>query len=216
MKSAYLPGEIEPISFSWNAAYAGQIVIERSASSRVMRWSGYHPPGGQFFASWRVTAEWKVMIGLTCSTGKSVPFGITTPVLSSERHAYAPRMRSGPSRRSAQACRSSGGLACMLGMTPSCAKRGMSCGEMICACSMRKRVIGRRHRVERSLVRVEHVAVAAIADGVRAHLEAVLEAPRSRAPCKCSGVETSSPVFALSSLYGASSAAPREPSAPSA
>ena len=33
--------------------------------------------------------------------GKSVPFGMITPVLSNERHAYAPRMRSGPRRRSA-------------------------------------------------------------------------------------------------------------------
>ena len=58
-----------------------------SASSRVIRCAGNHPPAGQPSASWRVIAAWKPIIGFTRSTGASVPFGMTTPVLSSERQA---------------------------------------------------------------------------------------------------------------------------------
>ena len=72
---------------SWNAAYAGQIVIDFSASSRVIFCSGCHPPGGQSCSSSRLTAEWKVRMGFTASTGKSVPLGITTPVARSDRQA---------------------------------------------------------------------------------------------------------------------------------
>ena len=39
------------------AAYAGQIVMLSSASSRVIRSAGNQPPAGQPSASWRVMAE---------------------------------------------------------------------------------------------------------------------------------------------------------------
>ena len=45
-----------------------------------------------------------------------------------------------------------------------------------------KAVVGRRHRFERRLVGVERNAVAAVADGVRRHLEPVLQARASPRP----------------------------------
>ena len=92
-KSAYLPGVSEPVSCSWKPANAGQIVIDLSASSRVIFCSGNQPPGGQLLSSCRETAAWNEKSGLTRSTGKSLPLGMMTPVLSSERQAYAPNVR---------------------------------------------------------------------------------------------------------------------------
>ena len=106
--------------------------------------------------------------------------------------------------------------ACIDGITPSCAKRGMSSWLRICACSTRKRWSAVGIALERRLVRVEHDAVAAVADGVRVHLEAGARARARRRPGCAPGAETSRPLLFGSSLYGSSSAAPREPSAPSA
>src|SRR5262245_24071395 len=44
--SASLPGSSEPASCSRNAPNAASRVYERSASARLMRWSGSNPPGG--------------------------------------------------------------------------------------------------------------------------------------------------------------------------
>ena len=79
-----------------------------------------------------------------------------------------------------------------------------------------KAVIRLGHCLERGLERVEHVAVAAIADSVDVDLEAGAQRRSPPMPRGAAGVETSSPELVGSSLYGASSAAPREPSAPSA
>ena len=64
-KSAYFPGVIEPSTRSWKFACAAQIVIDLNASSRVMRCSGYQPPGGSFASFWREIAAWKVRSVLT-------------------------------------------------------------------------------------------------------------------------------------------------------
>ena len=120
-------------------ARAAQIVIDLSASPRVMRWRGYQPPGGWFASFSRAIAAWNVRSELTASTGASVPFAIVTPVSSSERHAYAPLTRSGPSRACAHGMSLIWCVVCIDGMTPSFAKRGMSSGASTCACSMRKR-----------------------------------------------------------------------------
>src|ERR1700681_4835001 len=42
-QAAFLPVEIEPVACSMKFARAAHIVIERNASSRVIRWFGYHP-----------------------------------------------------------------------------------------------------------------------------------------------------------------------------
>src|ERR1039458_10654654 len=93
--------------------------MDLSASSRVMRCSGYQPPGGQLSASCREMAEWNEISGLTCSTGKSLPFGIATPVLRRERHGYAPVRRPTPSREPIQYMSLVWWLACIDGMTRS-------------------------------------------------------------------------------------------------
>jgi len=86
-KSAYFPAVSDPASFSMKDAKAGQMVIDLSASSRVIRCSGCQPPGGQPRSSCREIAEWNDRSGFTPSTGKSLPFGMITPVFSSDRHA---------------------------------------------------------------------------------------------------------------------------------
>src|SRR3954470_4483337 len=101
-KSAYLPGVSEPIVRSWNAANAGHMVMDFSASSLVIFSAGNQPPGGQSLSSARAIAAWNEYRGFTRSTGKSLPFGMITPVLSSERQAYAPNDRAYPSRVGAQ------------------------------------------------------------------------------------------------------------------
>ena len=78
------------------------MVMDLRASSRVIFCSGNQPPGGQLLSSWRDTAAWNEYSGLTRSTGKSLPFGMITPVLRSDRHAYAPSVRAYPSRAGAQ------------------------------------------------------------------------------------------------------------------
>src|SRR6266496_396775 len=101
-KSANLPAVSVPLSFSMNAAYAGHSVIDSSASSRVSRCAGNQPPAGYPSASWRVTEAWNERSGFEGSTGRSDPFGITTPVFRSDRQAYAPSDRAQPSRAGTQ------------------------------------------------------------------------------------------------------------------
>ena len=60
-------------------------------------------------------------------------------------------------------------------MTPSDAKRGNVVGVDDLRVLDAEAVVGDGHGLERLLVRVEHDAVAAVADGVRVHLEACLE-----------------------------------------
>ena len=65
-------------------------------------------------------------------------------------------------------------IPCIDAITPSCAKRGTSGAAMCCACSMRqRRSVLPGIRAEGALVDVEHLAVRAIADGVRRELEVV-------------------------------------------
>src|SRR3954467_1362690 len=103
---------------SWNAAYAGHRVMERSASSRVIFCSGYQPFGGQLCASCRDKAAWNEMSGFTSSTGKSLPFGMIDPLSRSDRQAYAPNSRVDPSRLPAQYMSLVWWLACIDGITP--------------------------------------------------------------------------------------------------
>ena len=68
-------------------------------------------------------------------------------------------------------------MPCIEAITPSFAKRGMSCSSRIWACSIAEaRVLHLRVLREGLLELVEHHAVGAVADGVDVHLEAVLEA----------------------------------------
>src|SRR3954468_20854313 len=97
-KSAYLPDVSDPVTCSWNAANAGHMVMDLSASSRVIFSAGNHPPGGQSLSSARDTAAWNEYSGFTRSTGKSLPFGMMTPVFRRDRHAYAPNDLAYPRR----------------------------------------------------------------------------------------------------------------------
>ena len=60
-------------------------------------------------------------------------------------------------------------------------------------------VVGGRRRLQRRLVRVEHQAVAAVADGVRVHWKPAFSA-RVATSWMCAGAETSRPMFLGSSL----------------
>ena len=68
-------------------------------------------------------------------------------------------------------------MACMLGRTPSRAKRGMSrVGEDLRVLDAQA-VVGPRRAGQHALERVEDERVGAVADGVHAHLEAARRAP---------------------------------------
>jgi len=77
----------EAVDTAMKFARAAQTVIDASASARVMRWLGYHPPGGRFASFWRAIAAWNVRRVSTGSIGASVPLAIVTPVSRSESHA---------------------------------------------------------------------------------------------------------------------------------
>ena len=93
-----------------------------------MRCSGNQPPAGQSLRVLpRDARAWNEMSGFTCSTGKSLPFGIDDAGVEQR----APRIGAEQARRCrgalpAQYMSLVWWLACIDGMTPSSAKRGMS------------------------------------------------------------------------------------------
>ena len=217
-RSAHFPGSSEPSLASWRAAYAFQTVNARTASPRVMRCSGCQPGSGPVRGR-RVTAAWIPWNGFGSSTGKSEP-----PAMTAGRQQRAPRVGAGGAARDRaarepRACRRCSAWAACSGARPGARKRGMSRSARIWACSTRLAMVRGAPpggaAGQRTLEGVEDERVRPVADRVDADLETPGAAARARASSS-SGGSSRSPVFAGSSQYGAWSAAPREPSAPSA
>ena len=177
-----------PSVCSWNAAYAGQMVIDLSASSRVIFCSGNQPPGGQLLSSCRDTAAWNENSGFTRSTGKSLPFGMMTPVFEQR----PPRVRAERSRVAQASWRPVHVARLMHGLhrgndAELREARDVGVIEDLNVLDAEP-MVDRRDGFERGLVRVERDAVAAVADGVRRRpgSRAAARASRRRADARAS------------------------------
>ena len=101
---------------------------------------------------------------------------------SSDRKAYAPRRRSGPSRRSAQRPSSTAWYGCIEAMTPCAANRGMSAGAQVLRVLDAEAAVLRAVFLRDALVEVEELRVGAVADRVDLDLEPRAVGAGDRAP----------------------------------
>ncbi len=107
-------------------------------------------------------------------------------------------------------------MGCMLGTTPRRAKRGMSAGVRIWACSIRSRDAGPpAARPARTRSNTSSTMVLARSPMACTHTWKPRALASRVSRSTSSGGTSTSPVLAGSSQYGECSAAPREPSAPS-